>query len=151
MLAKGLREAGYIIDVAHDGESASFQAAITEYDGVVLDVMLPGKNGFQVCQELRGSGLDVPVLMLTARDDVESRVAGLDGGADDYLTKPFDFRELLARLRALIRRGRRPVAPTVLHVGPLRLDTRARRADRDGTAIPLTSRSAGCPPCSTTS
>ena len=105
ILAKGLREQAYAVDVVHDGESASYEAAIHDYDVVVLDVMLPGRDGFAVARDLRRAGSAVPILMLTARDDIEARVAGLDAGADDYLTKPFDFRELLARLRALIRRG----------------------------------------------
>src|SRR5215510_805379 len=103
LLAKGLREQSYAVDIAHDGEQALYQATINEYDLVILDIMLPRKDGRTVCHELRSSGFRSPIHMLTARDAVEDRVAGLDSGADDYLTKPFDFSELLARLRALLR------------------------------------------------
>jgi DNA-binding response OmpR family regulator len=140
MLAKGLREEAYVVDVVGDGQRAIYQAAITDYDAVILDVMLPVKDGLSVCQEIRSQGSVVPVLMLTARDAVEARIAGLDSGADDYLTKPFDFGELLARLRAVIRRGQRPLRPPVIDVGPIRLDTRSRRAFRRGTALVLTAR-----------
>lgn len=140
MLSKGLREQGYAVDTAKDGESALYQSAITDYDAVVLDVMLPGMDGFEVCRELRRSASNVPVLMLTARDAVESRISGLDSGADDYLIKPFDFGELLARLRALIRRGRLQLTPTVLNVGNLRVDLRARQAYRQDQVLKLTAR-----------
>ena len=140
MLAKGLREHAYAVDVAPDGEDVAFRVATTDYDAVILDVVLPGKSGFEVCRELREEGAAVPVLMLTARDAVDARIAGLDCGADDYLTKPFDFGELLARLRALMRRGERPPLAPVLRVGPLVVDTRARRVTRDGRQIPLTTR-----------
>ena len=119
MLSKGLREQSYAVDVAGDGQQALYQAAITEYDAIVLDVMLPGIDGFEVCRELRRAGAHVPVLMLTARDAIDARIAGLDSGADDYLIKPFDFGELLARLRAVIRRGRLPLTPAILTVGDL--------------------------------
>lgn len=105
MLAKGFREQAYAIDVAADGDAALEMAYINSYDLIILDVMLPGKDGFTVCRELRASGSAVPILMLTARDMVEDRIEGLDTGADDYLVKPFDFHELLARVRALLRRG----------------------------------------------
>jgi DNA-binding response OmpR family regulator len=140
MLSKGLREQAYAVDVARSGEDALYQAAITDYDAVVLDVMLPGLDGFDVCRRLRRTGSNVPVLMLTARDAVESRISGLDSGADDYLVKPFDFGELLARLRALIRRGRLPLTPAVLAVGELRIDLRARQAHRGDALVRLTSR-----------
>jgi two-component system copper resistance phosphate regulon response regulator CusR len=140
MLAKGLREHAYAVDVATTGDDALYQATITDYDGIVLDVVLPGKSGLQVCRELRQSGSTVPILMLTARDAVDSRIAGLDTGADDYLTKPFDFGELLARLRAVIRRGRRPLTPSTIRVGTLEVDTRARRAARHGRRLALTAR-----------
>ena len=140
MLAKGLREQAYAVDVAADGEDAVYQAAIADYDAIVLDVTLPLLDGLAVCRQLRREGLHTPVLMLTARDAVEARIAGLDSGADDYLTKPFDFGELLARLRALIRRRAQPVRPTSVTVGSLRLDMRARQAFRDGTPIVLTAR-----------
>jgi len=140
LLSKGLREQSYAVDIAPNGEDALYRAAITEYDVIVLDVMLPGSDGFEVCRELRRGGSHVPVLMLTARDSVEARIHGLDTGADDYLTKPFDFGELLARMRAVIRRGRLPLTPAILEVGSLRLDLRARHAYRGGDVIKLTSR-----------
>ena len=140
MLAKGLREEAYAVDVVADGESAVYQASITDYDAVILDVVLPRKDGLAVCRDIRREGSVVPVFMLTARDAVDARIAGLDSGADDYLTKPFDFGELLARLRAVIRRGRRPLTPSILRVGPLELDTRARRGLRRGTPLILTAR-----------
>jgi DNA-binding response OmpR family regulator len=140
MLAKGLREAAYAVDVVGDGERAVYQTSIADYDAIILDVVLPLKDGLAVCREIRREGSVVPVLMLTARDAVEARIAGLDSGADDYLTKPFDFGELLARLRAVIRRGRRPLTPSIVRVGPLELDTRARRAFRRGEPLVLTAR-----------
>jgi DNA-binding response OmpR family regulator len=140
MLAKGLKEQAYAVDVVADGERAMYQAAITEYDAIILDVVIPVQDGLAVCRALRQEGSAVPVLMLTARDAVEARIAGLDSGADDYLTKPFDFGELLARLRAIIRRGRRPPTPSIRTVGPLQLDTRARRAMRSGQHVTLTAR-----------
>ena len=140
MLAKGLREHAYAVDVAVDGENAAFRAATTDYDAVILDVMIPRKDGFAVARELRASGSAVPILMLTARDAVQERIVGLDSGADDYLTKPFNFDELLARLRALIRRGNRAPLPEQLTIGPLTLDTRARRAHRRGELVALTTR-----------
>src|SRR3954469_9889788 len=127
VLAKGLREQAYAVDVAGDGEAAVFQAATTDYDAVILDVMLPIKDGFAVCRTIRESGSAVPILMVTARDAVEARIQGLDCGADDYLVKPFDFGELLARLRALIRRGGQPVLPDRMAIGPLTIETRGRR------------------------
>jgi two-component system copper resistance phosphate regulon response regulator CusR len=139
-IAKGLREATYAVDVAADGVAAAEQCLQYDYDAIVLDVMLPGRDGLAVCRELRASGSDVPVLMLTARDAVEARVQGLDSGADDYLTKPFDFRELLARLRALTRRERRPVAPERMEIGSLTIDIPGRRVFREGKEVSLTSR-----------
>jgi len=140
MLAKGLREQAYAVDVAVDGDDASFRLATTDYDAVILDVMLPRKDGLAVARETRAAGSAVPILMLTARDAVLARIAGLDSGADDYLTKPFDFDELLARLRALIRRGIRPPLPEYLKVGPLELDTRSRQVSKHGRVLPLTTR-----------
>src|ERR671922_1355809 len=105
LIRRGLRKEGMAVDVAVKGEDALWMAGATEYDAIVLDVMLPGLDGFEVCRRLRGGGVWAPVLMLTARDAVEDRIAGLDAGADDYLPKPFAFAELLARLRALARRG----------------------------------------------
>jgi DNA-binding response OmpR family regulator len=127
VLAKGLREQTYAVDIAADGEAAIFQVGTTDYDAVILDVMLPIADGFSVCRTIRESGCSVPILMVTARDAVEARIHGLDAGADDYLVKPFDFGELLARLRALIRRGRQPLLPEQVTLGPLRIDTRSRR------------------------
>jgi two-component system copper resistance phosphate regulon response regulator CusR len=127
VLAKGLREQTYAVDVAADGDTALFQVGTTDYDAVILDVMLPIKDGFAVCRTIRESGSAVPILMVTARDAVDARIEGLDCGADDYLVKPFDFGELLARLRALIRRGSQPLLPQRLVAGPLTLDTRTRR------------------------
>jgi DNA-binding response OmpR family regulator len=138
-LSKGLREEAYAVDVATDGDAAVYQAAINPYDAIVLDVMLPKRDGFAVCRELRQRGLTTPVLMLTARDAVRDRITGLDSGADDYLTKPFEFGELLARLRALLRRGP-ALAPAVLSVRDLELDTRAQRATRAGRDLALTTR-----------
>jgi len=140
MLSKGLREQAYAVDVARDGQEALYQMAITDYDAVILDVMMPGLDGFEVCRQLRRNGSNLPVLMLTARDAIESRIAGLDCGADDYLIKPFDFGELLARIRAVIRRGRLPLTPSVVSVGDLRIDLRARQASRRDRTIKLTSR-----------
>ena len=139
-IAKGLREATYAVDIAVDGNAAAEQCQQYDYDAIVLDVMLPGRDGLSFCREIRASGSDVPVLMLTARDAVEARVQGLDAGADDYLTKPFDFRELLARLRALTRRERRPLAPERIEVGALTIDVPGRRVFRRGSEISLTSR-----------
>jgi two-component system, OmpR family, copper resistance phosphate regulon response regulator CusR len=139
MLAKGLREQSYAVDVAADGEAAVYQAGINDYDLVILDVMLPLKDGLEVCRELRAEGLTFPILMLTARDAPLDRVAGLDMGADDYLTKPFDFHELLARLRALLRRGP-ALRPETVEIADLGIDMRARRVRRGGRQIELTAK-----------
>lgn len=138
-LSKGLREESYAVDVATDGDAAVYQAAVNPYDAIILDVMLPKRDGFAVCREIRRRGLATPVLMLTARDAVRDRITGLDTGADDYLTKPFEFGELLARLRALLRRGP-ALAPAVLRVADLELDTHAHRATRAGRDVRLTTR-----------
>jgi two-component system, OmpR family, copper resistance phosphate regulon response regulator CusR len=138
-VAKGLREQSYAVDVVATGEDALYQAAINTYDVIILDVMIPAPDGFQVCRELREAGSRVPVLMLTARDAVEDRIHGLDKGADDYLTKPFEFRELLARLRALLRRSDN-LRPPTLAVSDLLLDTAGRTASRGGHNIPLTNK-----------
>ncbi|RDI76208.1 Response regulators consisting of a CheY-like receiver domain and a winged-helix DNA-binding domain [Gaiella occulta] len=136
LIRRGLLEEGYAADVAARGEDAIWMASATEYDAIVLDVMLPGIDGFEVCRRLRQAGVWSPVLMLTARDAVEDRIAGLDTGADDYLTKPFAFAELLARLRALARRG--PVEqPPVIEVGDLRLDPRSHQVWRGEKEIDL--------------
>jgi DNA-binding response OmpR family regulator len=140
VLAKGLREQAYAVDAAADGDAAIFQAGTTDYDAVILDVMLPLKDGLAVCRTLRESGNTVPILMVTARDAVEARIEGLDSGADDYLVKPFDFGELLARLRALIRRGRHPLLPERLAVGPLTLDTRGRSVTVRDREVALTAK-----------
>jgi two-component system copper resistance phosphate regulon response regulator CusR len=138
-LAKGLREESYAVDVATDGDAAIYRAAVSPYDAIILDVMLPIRDGFAVCREIRRRGLTTPVLMLTARDAIPDRIAGLDLGADDYLTKPFEFAEVLARLRALLRRGP-SLMPRVLRVGDLELDTHSQRASRGGRSVPLTTR-----------
>jgi two-component system OmpR family response regulator len=127
LLARGLREEGHAADVATEGEQALWMAQAAPFDAIVLDVMLPGIDGFEVCRRLRASDVWAPVLMLTARDAVEDRVTGLDAGADDYLMKPFAFDELLARLRALTRRAPNE-RPTMVEVGELRLDPAAHRA-----------------------
>jgi two-component system, OmpR family, response regulator len=136
LIRRGLVEEGYAADIARTGEDALWMARATPYDAIVLDVMLPGADGLAVCRELRESGVWSPVLMLTARDGVQDRVAGLDSGADDYLTKPFSFAELLARLRALTRRDLSE-RPTVLEVGELRLDPATRRAWRADAELEL--------------
>jgi len=139
LLARGLREEGYAADLADRGEEALWMAHAVSYDAIVLDVMLPGLDGFAVCRRLRQEGVWSPVLMLTARDEVDDRVVGLDAGADDYLTKPFSFEELLARLRSLTRRA--PVErPPVLAVGGLRLDPAAHRAWRGDTELDLSAK-----------
>lgn len=138
-LSKGLREEAYAVDLAMDGDAAVYQAAVNPYDAIVLDVLLPKRDGFAVLREVRRRGLSTPVLMLTARDAVRDRIEGLDTGADDYLTKPFEFGELLARLRALLRRGP-ALSPAVLRVGDLELDTHAQRVTRAGRKLALTTR-----------
>jgi two-component system OmpR family response regulator len=139
LLRRGLGEDGAAVDVARTGEDAVWMATATEYDAVVLDVMLPGIDGFEACRRMRDEGVWAPVLLLTARDGVEDRVAGLDGGADDYLTKPFSFAELSARLRALVRRGR-PERPPVLSVGDLTLDPATRNVRRGEAEISLSAK-----------
>jgi two-component system OmpR family response regulator len=139
LIRRGLVEEGYAADVARTGEDAVWMAQAAPYDAIVLDVMLPGRDGFSVCRELREAGVWAPILMLTARDGVEDRVAGLDGGADDYLTKPFSFAELLARLRALTRRGAGE-RPAVLEAGTLRLDPATREVKRGEQKIDLSAK-----------
>ena len=139
LIRRGLTKEGMSADVAIKGEDALWMGEATEYDAIILDVMLPGIDGFEVCRRLRASGVWAPILMLTARDAVRDRVAGLDGGADDYLTKPFSYAELLARLRALIRRGALE-RPTELRAGDLRLDPAQRRVWRDGAEIDLSAK-----------
>jgi two-component system, OmpR family, copper resistance phosphate regulon response regulator CusR len=138
-IAKGLRERAYAVDVARDGEEALYYASVNEYDLVILDVMLPIKDGYGVCRELRGSGFRSPILMLTARDAVDDRVAGLDSGADDYLTKPFDFKELLARLRALSRRSTE-IRREVIQVADLTLNPENHAISRAGRRISVTAK-----------
>ena len=139
LLAKGLREHAYAVDIAPDGTAALELAAISDYDLIVLDVLLPGVNGLDVCSRLRASGQSVPILMLTARGGPDQRVEGLDAGADDYLPKPYHFPELLARIRALLRRGP-ALASLVITVEDLQVDTRGRRVERAGRPIRLTTK-----------
>jgi two-component system, OmpR family, response regulator len=139
LVRRGLVEEGYAADVAGTGEDAIWMARSTAYDVIVLDVMLPGLDGFGVCRELRAGDIWTPILMLTARDGVQDRVVGLDAGADDYLVKPFSFAELLARLRALARRGLAE-RPTVLQAGSLRLDPATRQVWRGDTLVELSAK-----------
>ena len=139
MLSKGLREHAYAVDVVADGDAAIVQAAVNEYDVIVLDVMMPKRDGLAVCRALRRRGITAPVLMLTARDALADKVEGLDAGADDYLAKPFEFAELLARLRALLRRAREIREPEIA-VADLVVDTRGQTARRGGTLLPLTTK-----------
>ena len=136
LLRRGLSKEGMAVDVVGEGEDAVWRAEATDYDAVILELMLPGIDGLEVCRRLRAAGVWSPILMLTARDSVGDRVAGLDSGADDYVTKPFSYAELLARLRALTRRGRTE-RPTELRVGALRLDPATRRAWRGDSEIEL--------------
>jgi len=139
LLRRGLREEGYAADLADRGEEALWMARAVPYDAIVLDVMLPGTDGFEICRRLRRDGVWTPVLMLTARDGVDDRVVGLDAGADDYLTKPFSFEELLARLRALVRRA--PAErPVTVEVGDLRLDPVAHRVWRGDDELELSAK-----------
>jgi two-component system copper resistance phosphate regulon response regulator CusR len=138
-IAKGLREQAYAVDIASDGEQALYQAAVNQYDVVILDVMLPVKDGHTVCRELRASGYRTPILMLTARGAVDDRVEGLDSGADDYLAKPFDFKELLARLRALLRRPA-GLRPQLARVADLTLNTASHAVTRAGKPVNLTAK-----------
>jgi two-component system copper resistance phosphate regulon response regulator CusR len=139
LLARALRERSFAVDVVTDGESALVEAAINDYDAIVLDVMLPRRTGLEVCRELRRRGKRTPIIMLTARDALQDRVAGLDSGADDYVVKPFELEELLARLRALMRRGP-ALQDERLTVGDLVVDTRAQQATRAGLPVGLTTR-----------
>lgn len=138
-VARGLQEQSYAVDVVANGDDALYQVEINDYDVVVLDVLIPGKDGFAVCNAIRSMGKRMPVLMLTARDAVDDRIHGLDSGADDYLTKPFEFGELLARLRALLRRPR-DLRPSRILVGDLELDTGAQTARRGNRSISLTAK-----------
>ena len=140
VLAKRLREQQYVVDLVADGEAAITHAAAVDYDALILDVMLPLRDGLDVCRHIRQRGSSVPILMVTARDAVDARIAGLDAGADDYLVKPFDFGELLARLRAVIRRGRQPLLPRRVTLGPLVLETQARLAMIGSRELSLTAK-----------
>ena len=142
-LRQGLGEAGFVVDLARDGTDGLHQALQESYDLVILDVMLPGIDGWQVLQGIRKRGLQMPVLFLTARDQVEDRIKGLELGADDYLVKPFSFAELLARVRTILRRGRSGTEPTTLLVADLELDLLRRRVARGGRKIDLTAKEFG--------
>ena len=136
-LQKGLREEQYAVDVCRDGEEGLNLASINSYDIIILDIMLPKRDGFSICRDLRRNSVLTPILMLTAKDSTEDKITGLTEGADDYLTKPFSFEELLARLRALLRRSQDYQIPA-LRAGDLILDQRRRQAEREGKRIPLT-------------
>jgi DNA-binding response OmpR family regulator len=138
-VVKGLREQSYAVDLATNGHDALYQAEINSYDLFILDVMIPGPDGFAVCRKFREAGIRAPILMLTARDAVDDRITGLDHGADDYLTKPFEFGELLARLRALLRRSSEVRLPEI-KIQDLVLDTRGQRVSRAGRSIPVTTK-----------
>ncbi|MCC7242860.1 MAG: response regulator transcription factor [Acidobacteria bacterium] len=137
-IVRGLTEEHHFVDLVEDGASAIDMAAAEEYDAIVLDLMLPGIDGFEVCRRIRASGIDTPVIIVTARDAITDRIAGLDGGADDYLVKPFAFEELLARLRALDRRGRTRHLTGALEYGPVAVDPVAHTATVGGTHVTLT-------------
>jgi two-component system copper resistance phosphate regulon response regulator CusR len=139
VVARGLREHSYAVDIAGDGNAALYQASINDYDLILLDVLLPGLDGFEVCRELRARGDATPVMMLTARALIDDRITGFDAGADDYLTKPFAFRELLARVRALLRREPQ-VRPDLLQLEDLQLDTASHRVSRAAREIELTAK-----------
>lgn len=138
-VARGLQEQAYAVDVVANGSDALYQVEINDYDLVILDVMLPGADGFAICRAIRSQGKRMPILMLTARDAVDDRITGLDSGADDYLTKPFEFGELLARLRALLRRPNELRSPKIV-VGDLVLDTASQTAKRGTRVISLTAK-----------
>ena len=138
-LVKGLREEQYAVDLCREGEEAVHQAEVESYDVIILDIMLPGMDGFEICRELREKRILAPILMLTAKDSLEDKVAGLTGGADDYLTKPFSFEELLARIQALMRRDK-DYKTGVLKAAELQLDPTGRTVSRDGRPIELTGR-----------
>lgn len=139
-LTKGLRQEAYAVDIVADGENAMHHALINEYDVIILDVMMPRRDGFSVCRELRRNGSRTPVLMLTARDTIADKITGLDAGGDDYLTKPFEFAELLARLRALLRRRTTDLLAAEVRVGSLRINMASHSLDRAGRTIVLTTK-----------
>jgi two-component system copper resistance phosphate regulon response regulator CusR len=139
VIAKGLRESSYAVDLAEDGDDGLYQASINDYDLIVLDVLLPRRDGFEVCRALRARGSSTPILMLTARATVDDRVTGFDAGADDYLTKPFSFREFLARVRALLRRDSQ-LHPDVFQLDDLIVDSASHRVSRAAREIELTAK-----------
>jgi DNA-binding response OmpR family regulator len=139
VIAKGLREHTYAVDVAQDGEIGLYQASINDYDVIVLDVLLPKRDGYEVCRELRTRGNTTPILMLTARAAIDDRITGFDAGADDYLTKPFSFRELLARIHALLRRDSQ-LRPDVLEIADLIVDSISHRVSRANHEVQLTAK-----------
>jgi len=139
VIAKGLREQAYAVDLAEDGDAALYQASINDYDLIVLDVLIPQRDGFEVCRELRSRGDTTPILMLTARAAVDDRITGFDAGADDYLTKPFSFRELVARVRALLRRDAQ-LRPDIYQLEDLIVDSGSHRVSRAARTIELTAK-----------
>jgi two-component system copper resistance phosphate regulon response regulator CusR len=139
VIAKGLREHSYAVDVATDGDAGLYQTSVNDYDLIVLDVLLPNRDGFEVCRELRSRGITTPILMLTARAAIDDRITGFDAGADDYLTKPFSFRELLARIRALLRRDTH-LRPDVFQIEDLTVDSASHRVSRASREIDLTAK-----------
>jgi heavy metal response regulator len=138
-IARGLKEAHYVVDVASDGEKGLYMAEINDYDLIILDIMLPGKDGISICRELRGKGRDLPILMLSAKDTADDKAKGLNFGADDYLAKPFAFKELLARVGALLRRHK-PSQGTIIKVADLELNQLTHKVARQGKEIELTSK-----------
>src|SRR5262249_3558 len=138
-IAKGLRENSYAVDVVADGDAALYQSSINDYDLIVLDVLLPERDGFEICREWRRRGNATPILMLTARATIDDRITGFDAGADDYLTKPFSFRELLARIRALLRRDSK-LRPDVLQIEDLVVDSASHRVTRANREVQLTAK-----------
>jgi DNA-binding response OmpR family regulator len=139
VIAKGLREATYAVDIAADGDAALYESSINDYDVIVLDVLLPQRDGFEVCRELRARGKTTPILMLTARAAIDDRITGFDAGADDYLTKPFSFRELLARIRALLRRDAQ-LRPDILEIADLIVDSASHSVSRASHEVQLTAK-----------
>jgi len=139
VIAKGLRENSYAVDVVGDSDAALYQSSINDYDLIVLDVLLPGRDGFEICREWRRRGNATPILMLTARATIDDRITGFDAGADDYLTKPFSFRELLARIRALLRRDPK-LRPDVLQIEDLVIDSASHRVTRASREVQLTAK-----------
>lgn len=139
-LRRGLTEEGFAVDVAETGPAADEAVSVNEYDVILLDVMLPGEDGFSLCRRWRASGITVAILFLTARDEIADRVQGLGLGGDDYLVKPFAFDELVARVRALLRRSHQPFTPPIIILGSISIDTNRRQATRDGIPIALTAR-----------